>query len=263
MTDSDVSMPGEREDLLPPPSLDSESASFAGQLQVRKLVATQVIIWLALTVLMIAIGLALPVVQAASFAACLVASGALIRSQCFRMLGRLQPGHWIVLIWTTAKILECLTRPFGFLTIACVSGSACVRLDFNATPWFGNVLSVFGIVSVVAMFVFAAIRLHDAKGWKVLLLLSSASAGTFFLQMSAPLGALGSGVQSSAEPVLKLCPACVSAILVVIAVLAIVNDWPRRASRDWVHWLGVSFWTLANAAAVPFGLMIASQWTRH
>ena len=53
MTTPDVSTPGEREPSVPPPSLDSEFTSFAGQLYVPKLSINQVIVWLALVVVLI------------------------------------------------------------------------------------------------------------------------------------------------------------------------------------------------------------------
>ena len=53
MTDSNVPTPGEQEPSVPPPSLDSEFTSFAGQLYVPKLRTSQVIVCLALVVVLI------------------------------------------------------------------------------------------------------------------------------------------------------------------------------------------------------------------
>lgn len=135
MTDSDVPISGEGEPAVPPPSFDSELASFAGQLCVPKLRASQLIAYLALVVVLIGLDFGMkametrtitPVLhgtmtvaaswwtriivefQTASFAVCLVTSGILIRCRCFQTLGKLQPGHWIVLILATGGICGAL-----------------------------------------------------------------------------------------------------------------------------------------------------------
>jgi len=200
MTDSDVPTPGDQEPSVPSP-LDSEFTSFAGQLYVPKLSAKQVLICLALVVALIGLikGIAAletreikPLPHGAvtvasswrnrimfefhlvSFAICLVTSGILIRSRCFRMLGRLQPGHWIVLILATGGILDRIARPFGLFMLAYHSPHGWAQNTFEA-------IVRFNILAVGIMFAYAAIRLRDATRWKVLLASGSATFLVFYM----------------------------------------------------------------------------------
>jgi hypothetical protein len=49
----------------------------------------------------------------------------------------------------------------------------------------------------------------------------------------------------------------------VIALVVIFVDWPRRATRDWLHWLGVSLWTLGSLVACVNAMMMVWRWAGH
>lgn len=278
MTESDVPTPGEPKPSVSPPSLDSEFTSSAGQLYVPRLRIGQTIVFFALVVVLIGLIKGISALETrgikplphgavtvalswwnrimlefhlVSFAICLVASGILIRSRCFRMLGRLQPGHWIVLILATCGILVRITWQSNFYSFV---NRLPYGHTFEAVTWFN-------ILAVGMMFAYAAIRLHDAKRWKVLL----ASGSAYALYWAIPLMHLSTrGTVDFVQALWFL--ACLPAIFVVIALVVVFIDWPRRATRDWVHWLGVSLWTLMNLATLPTSLHMICMiwlWTRH
>ena len=188
MTDQDIPTSGEQAPSVPALSLGSESMSFAGQLYVPKLSAKQAIVWLAVAIVPIAFSWAMwtigtpdikhlphgTVVVAASwwtvyfpivlFASCFVTSCVLTRAQCFRMLGQLQPGHWIVLLLTFECILGRIAQPF----------TAIGFFDHSSHVWARNTsqaLLCFTVLAAVALWAFAAVRLRDATRWRVLLAL--------------------------------------------------------------------------------------------
>jgi hypothetical protein len=269
MSDADFPTAGESEASVSP--LDSELASFAGQLHVPKPSADQAIVWLALTVVLIALQLVMSAVERGvpkhfppgsvlvvlpwwrrvllwlstpSFAACLVASGVLIRSKCLRMLDRLQPGHWIVLILATVGIFACVARSFYFVTLASHKSLSSAVPALNAISFLLYVVSG-------SIFLLAAIRVRDAVRWKVLLV----SGAIDFLFWSVPF--MPSWFRRSSRITERLIvqvhtvclPWCL-AIVAIIAVIVLALDWPQRARRDWVHWLGASLWTLGAIATV-------------
>jgi hypothetical protein len=277
MTDHEVSTYGEQKPSVPA-SLDSEFTSFAGQLYVPKLSAKQVLLWLILVVALIGLDFGISAIGTreiqplqrgtvtalapwwtriiwrfivVSFAACLVTSGFLIRSRCFRTLGRLQPGHWIVLILATSGILERITRPFYLLRFAYPSPHGWAQHTSEAMMWFN-------ILVLIVLFAFAAICLRDAKRWKVLLVSGSAYPVVCYLPII--LNSLSMGFTGGFVQVWRWSLPCCSALLVVIALVAVFIDWPRRATRDWPHWLGVSLWTLGSLGAGLNSLMNVWRW---
>jgi hypothetical protein len=270
-------MPGKLESSVPPPSLNSESTTFAGQLYVPKPSIGQALVWLVLVVVLIGLDFGMSAIETreikpllhgavatswwtimvsrfsfAFFAACLVTSGILIHSRCFRMLGRLQPGHWIVLISATGGILRRVAEPFNLLKFTYHSPHGWAQYTSEAVTWFN-------ILAVGLLFAFAAIRLRDAKRWKVLLASGSASA----LFWAIPLMAFSMRVGSAVAQFFVWSMPCWSAIILVIAVAAVVIDWPRRATRDWIHWLGALLWTLGSLAACIDAMMVAWRWAGH
>jgi hypothetical protein len=267
MANSNVPTAGEGEPLVSPLPLDSEAVAFAGQLCVPRPTANQVIVWFALTVVLIGITLVMSALETKatehlhfppgsvilvwpwwqrmihwlyvpSFAACLVASIVLIRSRCLRMLDRLQPGHWLVLILVAVGIVGCITRSVVFFRTAWHLSAAWGNSGLDVMWWLSSL--VIGVTLV-----FAAVRLHDAKRWKVLLV----SAAVSLLCSAIPT----IPVFRESYDIIRLWRWTAPwqfALVAVIAFVVIALDWPQRARRDWPHWLGVSLWTLANVAAV-------------
>jgi hypothetical protein len=276
MASSNVPTAGDGEPSVAPLPFDSEAAPFVTQLCVPRPSANQVIVWFALTVVLMGVNLVMSALETKatehlqiprgsvilvwpwwqrmihwlyipSFAACLVASSALIRSRCLRTPGRLQPGHWIVLILVAVGILGCVIRSVVFLRTACHLSGDWGNSGLDAMCWLCSVVIGF-------TFVFAAIRLHDAKRWKVLLV-SGAVSSLFSAIPVMPV------VRTTYE-IMKVWLWSTPwwfALVAVIALVVVVLDWPQRARRDWPHWLGVSLWTLASVAAVLTNLRVYTR----
>jgi hypothetical protein len=271
MTSPDVPTNGEQDQFAPPSLPDFESPSFAGQLYVPRLAAKQAIVWLAVAIVPIALQWAMWAITASAFkhlphgfiavecgwwtrvaayfstalfVIVFVASCVLIRAQCFRMLGRLQPGHWIVLLLTFQCILGRIAETLNIANIANHSSHGWEKHAFQTLLWF-NFLSTF------SLWAFAAVRLRDAVRWKVLLALGSANV-IFSAVVFMPISVI---VASNIVHVYVWALPCWSAVLVVATLVAVVIDWPRRATRDWPHWLGVSLWTLGNVVVCMEAVM--------
>ncbi len=269
MTDTDVTnihTPGEQEPSVLSRSRNSESMPFAGQLCVPRPSINQVIVWLVLAAVLIVLDRGMSAIEVsqykrlahgcsivlggppwlvhtrhlfavALFAACLIASGVLIRSVGFRMLDRLQPGHWIVLFVAINGILQWIARPFLSLGFAYPSTYDWAQRTYVTISW--SSLLVAG-----ALFAFAAVRLRDTKLWKALLALGSATVFIFFL----PSLAIAFSVTTAFDyrRIYEWFAWCWPPILIVFGgAIAIVMDWRRQVIRDWLHWLGVSLCILA------------------
>jgi hypothetical protein len=259
-TDASATGGGETSVLLPP---DLRSAPPAGQIHVPRLSLKHVIIWLVLLAAMVAVDALMSKTEAggikflphgryvmaqpwhegamrywlriASNAACLVASGVLIRSGGLRMLGRLQPGHWIVLILATVGILAWLARGVDCLRIVHDLPPLSLRPSYDAISWLRFV--VFG-----GMFALAAVFVRDTKPWKILFTAAVATvvfAAVPFVPFPRQMAGAIAQAHRWAMPWWLT-----AAALIALVVLAF--DWPYRARRDWVHWLGASLWMLAS-----------------
>ncbi len=172
----------------------------------------------------------------AAFAACLVGFWALVRSRCFRSLGSLQPGQWLVLSFALDGIMVSMARPFELINVTL----------FQPHNWALNIavtIMLLNITAVGTLRSFAAIRLQDAMRWRVLLALCAANVlqiGYFVIEMRY------SWVMYWVRNCTWLLPWW-WAFLVLATLVVVVLDRPRWAARDWVHWLGVSLWILQGA----------------
>ena len=186
-------------------------------------------------------------VYAITLASTLVGSGVLIRMRCYRMLKRLQPGHWLVLTYTTSTLL---------LLAAWLSFWVVGEMGIRA-------LGVYHIVTIVvhtltaAIYVCAFVLLRDAKRWKVFL---GAKALGDVTTMALSLVMLFAGfslmqyVGMSFLRWLAIVPVMWTVATAVLLLAAAILDVWRRASRDWVHWLGVGVFGLTYVLSVALAI---------
>ncbi|MFZ1934438.1 MAG: hypothetical protein WCB27_23605 [Thermoguttaceae bacterium] len=161
-----------------------------------------------------------------------IGSGILIRARCYKMLRRLQPGHWLVLVVTFGALLNLIAWPIyrHFLRA-------------SSTSVWGYILgtTIAGSLTAAAYAV-ATVQLRDARRWKfffavkvlgevatVILGLASLALSMLFHGRYSNLFFLSQGYWSIGA----------AAILVMLLVVTIM-DVPIRASRDWLHWLGIT-----------------------
>jgi hypothetical protein len=190
-------------------------------------------------------------VWAVVFAAGLVGSGVLIRAKCYTMFSRLQPGHWIVLVTTLQSIVWLVMWPVYRL------------LESNGTMalWVYSIATTLLSVPIAIAFLYGAKRLRDGRRWKILLgakALGEAAAAamaaiTVVLAITGRSGdfpyawfrAINGGSQLW------------SVLVLMMLLVAVLLDIPRRASRDWLHWLGVATLGLHNLMTIVWWVVSA------
>ena len=238
--------------------------------------AKQLVFWIALTVLLVAFDFALSAIERAgpkhlpsggtllvlpwwrriilwlyrpALAACLVTSGTLIRCKRLPLPGRLQPGHWLVLILAAQGILVFITRPVFSL-------AAGGYLPFG---WSGTIWTVGYVVSAV-LFVLGAVQLRDAVRWKVLL--ATGAITSLLWGVPVTLSRLGPSSGRLPSVIAQADMACLPWWLAITAVTALTVpglDLLHRSRRDWVHWLGTAIWALGSVAAVLTNLHLYTR----
>lgn len=172
------------------------------------------------------------------FATQLVGAGLLVRARCFAILGRLQPGHWIILVSALIGILGRLSWPLHLF----------FSTDSNATFWIALVTS--GCICLLGgvLYCFAATRLRDARRWKFLFVTNAVG---YFITAAALLLVILTAVGSGMEPAWfglnaiwnYLWPVSLVVLLLMLLLITFM-DLPRRSARDWLHWLGVALFGL-------------------
>jgi hypothetical protein len=182
-------------------------------------------------------------------ASALVGFGVLVWARLRIKFRRLQPGHWFVLIATIQ----------GMFSLTAWIFLNSVASDEERVEWSIGYLAATGFI-VVVLYTYAALRLRDARPWKVLfwvkvvgawigiastmaILCLSAQARLVFLSPDGPWRPVASDLKSWWElGVSILWPSLLLFLLLTAAVL----DIRRRTPRDWVHWLGVGIVAVGN-----------------
>jgi hypothetical protein len=183
-------------------------------------------------------------VHAIIFASTLVGSAILIRARC-RTAKPFQPGHWLVLLLAIGGVLQLISWPVGLYLAA-------------ASPqrfWLFAVENAVVAALTAAMYVIAVLQLRDARRWKILLGAVALENVAAAVMIVVPLVA-GSGYFSdlifSSWRWNRACSIAWPVALLVMLLAVAVSDLPRRALRDWLHWLGVGVFVL--------NLFLVSAW---
>lgn len=239
------------------PNAESPGASpFAQHLHVPQFGILHLLLWIAAAAVLLKlfIGISqhfnqpLPPVQywigqfaqaacAIVMACALVGSGVLLRLRCYKMLKRLQPGHWLLLMETLAFLISLVSLLFIFVcersTAAMIACSNCIRI----TIYF-----YFGVSAVA--FGYAYYHLRDTRPWKTVigakwigaLAEVALSVLAFFTSLlpHAFTSALDSGWITAWGSTAW------SGLVFLFLLYAAFTDLRNRADRDWVHWLGVA-----------------------
>ncbi len=240
-----------------------ESVRFADQLRIPQFGIIHMLLWMTVTAVLLKINLALwdnthtppayvwlakvwIIVRSVLMASELVTAGVLLRAKCCTMLRRLQPGHWLVLILALDSTLR-LTYDVGQPV-----------LDYlGQTFWVLFILAVLLSSPVPGLYVLATLRLRDARRWKVLLGAKAIGECSFFatLMLRATLGQFG--YPFSLPGITPFVAAYWHVFVLILLVAAVALDWPRRGSRDWVHWLGVFCFGFGCAAGINWRIILS------
>ncbi len=240
----------------------AEVPVFDDPLHVPRFSILHVVIWLAATVVLLAIYVAediaygriqqgvgpwttyvLQGVSAAVFGAALVGAGILVRFSRVATINRFQPGHWLIINFAIVGFLGMLFWPIWrrYSTEPNTSLMICTAIYIMITG---------------VLFCYAAMRLNDAKRWKASF---GFFAAVYLLVSIIPVlialpGTLRSSILRS-MPILLLefgMIALLAAFLIIaiIAIImflaAIVIDVRTKCRRDWLHWLGI-----VTVASIP------------
>ena len=166
------------------------------------------------------------VVTSALLGAGIVGVAVIFRAKSRGEAGRLQPGHWLVLLCTLATVGSWLAR--AVLTITLQES----QHDPDFLPY--TYLLVLGIFSMAVAIGFLLVgrSLHDARRWK----LSFRIVG-----ITAMLRSCLELIDVVTRTVFAVAGQAVWSLVVgMVLALTALLDLHRGTRRDWVHWLGIA-----------------------
>ncbi len=229
--------------MATPVTSESETApESVPHLQVPRLATRHVIVWLITATMLWMVSTGVNVVfgrtvqqvgpwttfvldglSAAVLAAALVGAAILIRS-LRSAPGRLQPGHWMLIYIAISNLLFMLTSPIW-------------RSHDSAGPIM--IVAAFWSLISGAFYWCAAIRLKDAKKWKIAFAWYTATlllgGGMELLMSLRDLAFWLPGLLFVVMPLTLL-----SVLIGLFSFIsAIATDVRSRLRRDWLHWAGV------------------------
>jgi len=158
------------------------------------------------------------------FGAGMVGLGVLLLARARGPVGRLQPGHWIVIIDTAAAVA-------GFAFVAVHTWVTSVWLDSDSLWWVLFVVIGAIRISRAGLYTIALWRSRDGKCWRVCLGVSAACGmieGLFYFAVAG-----GMSFRPWAMSLLAL-----HIVLGAVLLLAFSLDLRSGLRRDWLHWLG-------------------------
>ena len=177
----------------------------------------------------------------------LTGAGILIRARCYTMFKRLQPGHWFVLIFSLNSILQLILWPFYKLLSG--GGPEAMWVYLASSTVIGSL--------TLAAYVCAIVLLHDAKRWRILFGAKTLGEGTAVAMYAVGLVVALCSRQGYPSGMLfsnsmQGCSSIGSAVILVMLLVVVALDLPRRSSRDWLHWLGVGTFALTYAISIAW-----------
>jgi hypothetical protein len=168
-----------------------------------------------------------------------VASGILIGARCCKVLGRLQPGHWLVLFSSLSCVMRLPLYPF-------INNDQTNSLDLGSTVLIGTVMA--------SMYIWVIARWHGPKHWKILL--GACALGDAASAVLAA-GAIAVAVYSPDGPLSQhllnwhyAFDGVIAVMLLLTLLAVVVIDVSRRAGHDWLHWLGTACLGLSCALTI-------------
>jgi len=265
------------QDELEPLSSPPESCPFAQQFCMPQFGIIHLLIWTAVVAVLLKIDLVVrfevdgwrhvvsmrfwstqvfETIFAVLFAAELVGAGLLVRARCLAMFGRLQPGHWIIVISALIGIVGRLSWPLYRFSLT----------DSSVTFWIAIVTCGSACLLSGVLYCFAATRLRDGKRWKFFFVTNA--AGDFIMAATLVLVILASVASGKEFPWFGLMAGWQylwpvwSAALLLMLLLVTVLDLPCRSDRDWLHWLGIALFGLEMllTAFQQLWYMVISRW---
>ncbi len=172
----------------------------------------------------------------------LVGSGVLIRLHFHTMLTRLQPGHWLVLI-TTLEFVNQLAMFFGYWLLqrsqhAGGDGTRALSILQGGAVLMGSLIAA---VCLLAFF-----KLRDTRRWNIFIgvkalaaVMSVAASVLFLVTILFQSSQYSLGSFFTWITWINVCMTIGPVAVFIMFVVVVALDLWRRATRDWLHWLGV------------------------
>ncbi len=257
---------------MPPPLTDDEPpvirSPILGHLRPPRLSILHLMAWMGITAVLIKYGLfwedlfggqaseyspvitvfrrVLSICYNTTHAAVFVAAGILVLCKFRRVPGRLQPGHWLLLITTVSFLLSYATNFVCFFVDRFLEPS----IDFFPLSIFSLMYAVMGWFRwiVAAVYVILAVRSREARRWKV-------AYGT----VAATNGITGAGLAMNALFHTWLLTACFPicfCILAGVLLVVVILDVRRGSRRDWLHWFGMIYVGVAAFLSIAWQVQI-------
>jgi hypothetical protein len=240
-----------------------QSSPFAEQLRVPQFGILHLMIWTAVTAVLLKYYLAVidesqfqqsviylwaaritQCLHAILLASTLVGSGVLIRARCYRMFSRLQPGHWFVLLFAFVGITYMAIWPLYRL------------LPAAQTIWLYLGSLVLINAPMTGIYVWVIARWHGAKRWKLLMgtiaLEDAITAALAMLMIAIAIPFRNGSMPYYLTSWIEACAAIGAAAFLLLLPIVVILDLARRASRDWLHWLGIACYGLGAALTVAW-----------
>ena len=160
--------------------------------------------------------------------------------------GRLQPGHWIIVVYAI--------QWSGYLVINLARMGLYGSLELSSqTSSLIAWTYAYGAISLVTAisFLVAAVRLRDGFRWLLLML---ALSGNGFLDLEQMLGFAFNHFTLSMLLIhlRSILPATILLMLLIIICI----DRIRRCRRDGLHWLGVLILTWVTMVDIAFQILL-------
>jgi len=161
-------------------------------------------------------------------AAIIVGGGILAIGWMRGIKGRLQPGHWLIVVNALGLVL---LYAFGLIHLAVTE---ILFGPWGARSSYVAFLCGWGLLSFVEILIWYAAASHtvDGRRWKTLFVIVSSSYGIRMLLCLLDVLS-NSNWTYHASPVF-------SVILCVVLLIVVAWDGRRGRSRDWLHWAGVA-----------------------
>lgn len=246
---------------LEPNTESPGSSPFAQQLRIPQFGILHLMIWSAVTALLLKCLLALQdesmfrnspgqlwavritqAFYAIATASVLVGAGVLLRARCCRMLRALQPGHWLVLITAFGALLGLLAW----------SIYRFIPTESPLHQWVYLFFETGTNAVTFALWIVATKKVCDALRWKVFLGAEAAAEALAVLLGFAKLAA-SVLLHSSYSFSLYQCDNWLrlsQALFLIFVVVNAIADLSSRVSRDWVHWLGIAVFAVTTVISL-------------
>lgn len=203
------------------------------------------------------LGLPITVLQTIHLAGTILLAGGLVglfilvRDRFRGAPGRWQPGHWLLMVQSTAGVIDQLMVVVYTLPLADWA-------HFSVLSDIGTVVSFFCGLFGTGAYLVGAIRCPAGRLWRWVLGLFALGIGLFLHMYGLLLLPLDGSIRYQlANIIMPLIRLEWVSILIngLLLAIAVVRDLLKRNRRDWLHWLGVAMITFSVLESLTMAVL--------